>query len=68
MAETVLKEARAAAPAMEAGDFAQLLQKEFKPKTEEAKSAVAQAVPGNIVPDFPLINKSFNLCYACCDK
>ena len=30
--------------------------------------AVAQAVPGNIVPDFPLINKSFNLCYACCDK
>lgn len=30
--------------------------------------ALAQAVPGNIVPDFPLINKSFNLCYACCDK
>ncbi|HEY6196271.1 MAG TPA: NADH-quinone oxidoreductase subunit C [Candidatus Eisenbacteria bacterium] len=30
--------------------------------------AVAQAVPGNIVPDFPLINKSFNLCYACTDK
>jgi Ni,Fe-hydrogenase III large subunit/Ni,Fe-hydrogenase III component G len=30
--------------------------------------AVAQTVPGNIVPDFPLINKSFNLCYACCDK
>lgn len=30
--------------------------------------ALAQAVPGNIVPDFPLINKSFNLCYACTDK
>lgn len=30
--------------------------------------ALAQCVPGNIVPDFPLINKSFNLCYACCDK
>ena len=30
--------------------------------------AIAQAVPGNIVPDFPLINKSFNLCYACTDK
>ncbi len=30
--------------------------------------AVALAVPGNIVPDFPLINKSFNLCYACTDK
>ena len=30
--------------------------------------AVAMAVPGNIVPDFPLIDKSFNLCYACTDK
>ena len=26
--------------------------------------AVTQAVPGNIVPDFPLINKSFNLSYS----
>lgn len=25
-------------------------------------------VPGNIIPDFPLINKSFELCYACCDR
>ncbi|MDL2280736.1 NADH-quinone oxidoreductase subunit C [Selenomonadales bacterium OttesenSCG-928-I06] len=30
--------------------------------------AVALAVPGNIVPDFPVINKSFELCYACCDR
>ncbi|MCY0896489.1 MAG: NADH-quinone oxidoreductase subunit C [Alicyclobacillaceae bacterium] len=30
--------------------------------------AVAKAVQGNIVPDFPLINKSFELCYACCDR
>lgn len=30
--------------------------------------ALAQCVPGNIVPDFPLVNKSFNLCYACTDK
>lgn len=30
--------------------------------------AVATAVPGNMVPDFPLINKSFNLCYACLDR
>lgn len=30
--------------------------------------ALALSVPGNIVPDFPLINKSFNLCYACTDK
>jgi len=25
-------------------------------------------VPGNLVPDFPLINKSFELCYACTDR
>ncbi|MBP2630961.1 MAG: nickel-dependent hydrogenase family protein [Firmicutes bacterium] len=30
--------------------------------------AVAVAVPGNIIPDFPLINKSFELCYSCCDR
>ena len=30
--------------------------------------AVALAVLDNIVPDFPLINKSFNLCYACVDR
>jgi len=29
---------------------------------------VARAVVGNIVPDFPLINKSFELCYSCCDR
>ena len=26
------------------------------------------AVPGNLIGDFPLINKSFELCYACCDR
>jgi Ni,Fe-hydrogenase III large subunit/Ni,Fe-hydrogenase III component G len=30
--------------------------------------AVVAAVPGNMVPDFPLINKSFELCYACLDR
>ena len=30
--------------------------------------AVAHAVLDDIVPDFPLINKSFNLCYACVDR
>ncbi|UOF89651.1 NADH-quinone oxidoreductase subunit C [Fodinisporobacter ferrooxydans] len=25
-------------------------------------------VPGTIIADFPLINKSFELCYACCDR
>lgn len=29
---------------------------------------IALAMEGNIVPDFPLVNKSFNLCYACMDK
>jgi len=30
--------------------------------------AVTVATPGNIIPDFPLINKSFELCYACLDR
>lgn len=30
--------------------------------------AVPLTVSGNIIPDFPLINKSFELCYACCDR
>lgn len=30
--------------------------------------ALAQCVPGSIVPDVPLIRSSFNLCHACCDK
>jgi hypothetical protein len=29
--------------------------------------ALAHAVPGNQRPDFPPINKSFELCYACVD-
>ena len=29
---------------------------------------VLRANEGNIVPDFPLVNKSFNLCYACVDR
>ncbi len=29
---------------------------------------LAEAVPGNLIGDFPLINKSFELCYACCDR
>jgi Ni,Fe-hydrogenase III large subunit/Ni,Fe-hydrogenase III component G len=29
---------------------------------------VAAAVSGDLVPDFPLINKSFELCYACTDR
>lgn len=30
--------------------------------------ALTVASPGNIIPDFPLINKSFELCYACIDR
>lgn len=30
--------------------------------------ALAHAAGGNLVPDFPLINKSFELCYACVDR
>ncbi len=30
--------------------------------------AVALAMLDNIVPDFPIVNKSFNLCYACVDR
>jgi len=29
--------------------------------------AIPFAIPDNIVPDFPLINKSFELCYSCTD-
>jgi Ni,Fe-hydrogenase III large subunit len=30
--------------------------------------ALIQAVPGNIIPDFPVINKSFNLSYSGNDR
>jgi Ni,Fe-hydrogenase III large subunit len=30
--------------------------------------SLARAVSGNLLPDFPLINKSFELCYACADR
>jgi Ni,Fe-hydrogenase III large subunit len=30
--------------------------------------ALARATAGNLLPDFPLINKSFELCYACADR
>jgi Ni,Fe-hydrogenase III large subunit len=29
---------------------------------------LADTVAGNLLPDFPLINKSFELCYACVDR
>ena len=30
--------------------------------------SVAFAAADNLLPDFPLINKSFELCYACADR
>ena len=30
--------------------------------------SVAHAAADNLLPDFPLINKSFELCYACVDR
>ncbi|MBS1879971.1 MAG: NADH-quinone oxidoreductase subunit C [Actinobacteria bacterium] len=30
--------------------------------------ALVHAAAGNLLPDFPLINKSFELCYACVDR
>ncbi len=30
--------------------------------------SLAHATAGNLLPDFPLINKSFELCYACADR
>jgi Ni,Fe-hydrogenase III large subunit len=30
--------------------------------------ACAASGPGNIIPDFPMINKSFELSYACVDR
>ena len=45
MAETKQQTTAATQPqAIEAGDFSSLLRKEFKPKTDEAREAVEQAV------------------------
>ncbi len=44
MAEERGTQTQAEAPAVEAGEFSLLLQKEFRPKTDEAKTAVQQAV------------------------
>ena len=30
--------------------------------------SVAEAAVGDLLPDFPLVNKSFELCYACADR
>src|SRR5436853_6464512 len=44
MAETQLKSPQTEAPSLEGNELSTLLQKEFKPKTDEAKGAVEQAV------------------------
>jgi Ni,Fe-hydrogenase III large subunit len=30
--------------------------------------SLVSVTAGNLLPDFPLINKSFELCYACVDR
>jgi Ni,Fe-hydrogenase III large subunit len=30
--------------------------------------SLVRAATGSLLPDFPLINKSFELCYACSDR
>jgi Ni,Fe-hydrogenase III large subunit len=49
---------------MEAGRIARL---KIRSPSRMNWPAIQLAMPGNIVPDFPLINKSFNLSYAGCD-
>src|SRR5438067_2289666 len=44
MAETQLQSPQTEAPSLEGNELSTLLQKEFKPKTDEAKGAVEQAV------------------------
>jgi len=44
MAETQQQAAESEAPKLEGSEFDSLLQKEFRPKSEEAKGAVEQAV------------------------
>ena len=41
---------------------------ELSPLVRAGWPALAHAVPGNIVPDFPVINKSFNLSYSGNDR
>lgn len=39
----------------------------FRTASERNWPVAIEAMSGNIVPDFPLVSKSFNLCYACAD-
>jgi Ni,Fe-hydrogenase III large subunit len=54
-----------AAVALERGQIARL---RLRTGSYANWPAVAHAAVGNLLPDFPLINKSFELCYACVDR
>jgi Ni,Fe-hydrogenase III large subunit len=54
-----------AAVSLEAGRIARL---RLRTGSYANWPALAHAAVGNLLPDFPLINKSFELCYACVDR
>jgi Ni,Fe-hydrogenase III large subunit len=49
-------------------DTGQLARVHFISASYRNWPTVLRAMEANIVPDFPLVNKSFNLCYACADR
>jgi Ni,Fe-hydrogenase III large subunit len=58
----------AEAVAVRVDDDGRLARAHFMSASYRNWPVVALAMEGNIVPDFPLVNKSFNLCYACADR
>ncbi len=53
---------------VELGPDGRVLRYRVRSATYSNWPVVPLAVPGDIIPDFPLINKSFELCYSCCDR
>ena len=50
------------------GDGARLRRFHLRTASYANWPALAAATAGELLPDFPLINKSFELCYACVDR
>ena len=49
-------------------DGGQLLSMHLRTGSYANWPVLAHVVAGNLLPEFPLINKSFELCYACVDR
>ena len=61
--------ARAARPAASSsGDGDRIERLRLRTGSYANWPVVAYAAADNLLPDFPLINKSFELCYACVDR